>query len=192
MRALAPALAAALAGGCAILDPIPPTPPAYEGFPLERFYRVDDGLFAGAQPSRAQLAWMADRYDLRTVIKLSPRWQGRDEVPPGVTLIERPIPAVFTPDDADVRAILDDLERAPRPIYLHCRTGADRTGLIVALYRLRHGATVADAEAEMLAHGFRRYRGIALVWERAAAAVRERELGRAQASVQPGASGSVK
>lgn len=162
-------LLALLLGGCAILDRVPPAPPSYEAFPLERFYRVDDGLYVGGQPSPRQLEWMVERYQLRTVVKLNPRWQGVDVVPPGVTLIERPIPAVFTPDGAEVRRILDDLDRAPRPIYLHCRTGADRAGLIVALYRLRHGATVEEAEREMVARGFRRYHGIELVWTRAIA-----------------------
>lgn len=37
---------------------------------------------------------------------------------------------------------------------VHCTYGQDRTGLIVALYRLKTGWTRADAEKEMLEHGF--------------------------------------
>lgn len=38
---------------------------------------------------------------------------------------------------------------------VHCSHGQDRTGLVVAIYRVKHdGWTKAAAEKEMLAHGF--------------------------------------
>src|SRR5207244_5553114 len=112
------------------------------------------------------------RFGIRTVVKLNPDWQGTDDVPPHVTFIDAPIPAVLTPDPAVVERILDAIDRAPKPVFVHCRTGADRAGLIVALYRLRHGASVDEAEAEMLRHGYRPYRGTERVWRSAVAAWR--------------------
>jgi protein-tyrosine phosphatase len=155
---------ACLLGGCAVWQPVPPAPATYDGFGLTRFYRVDENLYSGAQPNARQMAELVERYHIRTVIKLSPRWQGRTVVPKGVILIERPIPAVFTPTAAQMDQILDDLERSPKPVFVHCRLGADRTGLVVALYQLRHGASVREAESIMRAHGFRPYTGITRIW----------------------------
>ena len=38
--------------------------------------------------------------------------------------------------------------------FVHCAHGQDRTGLVVAVYRVRHGWTKAQAQAEMLRLGF--------------------------------------
>ena len=55
---------------------------------------------------------------------------------------------------------------APRPIYVHCRTGADRTALVIALYRVRHGVPPDEARAEMVRRGFRPYPGLVRTWQR--------------------------
>ena len=167
-------LAALFGSGCAALDPLPPPLPSYDQFPLARFDRVDDNLYRGAHPTDLQLRALVTRYHIRTVIKLNPDWQGRDHPPPGVRFIDEPIPAVWTPDPAALDRILDEIEAAPKPVFLHCRTGADRAGLIVALYRLRHGATVEAAYEEMVRHGFRRYRGVWRAWNRAVERSRSR------------------
>jgi undecaprenyl-diphosphatase len=36
--------------------------------------------------------------------------------------------------EQEIETILDSLQRAPKPILIHCNGGADRTGLISALY----------------------------------------------------------
>jgi protein tyrosine/serine phosphatase len=38
--------------------------------------------------------------------------------------------------------------------FIHCAHGQDRTGLVVAGYRMANGMSKADAEKEMLANGF--------------------------------------
>jgi rhodanese/phosphatase family protein len=43
----------------------------------------------------------------------------------------------------------------PKPIFVHCRSGQNRTGVMVAAYRVFNGASIDDAIAEM-----RRYGGI--------------------------------
>ena len=74
----------------------------------------------------------------------------------------------------------------PRPLYLHCRTGADRTGLLVALYRIRHGTSPEAARREMIARGFRPYAGLTKLWRRftpsAAMIIRTASAGRSSPS----------
>jgi protein tyrosine phosphatase (PTP) superfamily phosphohydrolase (DUF442 family) len=166
------ALLAISVTGCSFLLPRPPPVPTYDGFPLTRFYRVEEDLYRGGQPSAAELRELVARYHIKTIIKLNPVWQGRDVVPPGVTLHEHPIPAVLTPTRAQIMQILDDMEHAPRPLFIHCRAGADRTGLLVALYKIRHGMPIEEARAEMVRRGFRPYRGVSRVWDFAVAEIR--------------------
>lgn len=53
----------------------------------------------------------------------------------------------------NVMEAVSDLDFLPG-VFVHCLHGQDRTGLIVAIYRIKHGWTKPDAEKEMLAHGF--------------------------------------
>jgi protein tyrosine/serine phosphatase len=41
------------------------------------------------------------------------------------------------------------IDRAPKPLLIHCESGADRTGLVSALYRLSRGQPAAVAAQEL-------------------------------------------
>jgi protein tyrosine/serine phosphatase len=46
--------------------------------------------------------------------------------------------------------VLDIIRNAPKPLLVHCRSGADRSGLVSALYRLvDEGASVDQADREL-------------------------------------------
>jgi tyrosine-protein phosphatase SIW14 len=136
-------LAVALsAAGCAGSYPTPPAPRPLDGSTIRRFDRVDEGVYRGGQPSAGEMRDMVARYRIRTVVKLNPNLEGRDVVPDGVKLVYTPLSVVFTPDEDEVRRILDEIDRAEKPVYVHCQHGQDRTGMIIALYRVRHGMKV--------------------------------------------------
>src|SRR5947209_4291769 len=56
---------------------------------------------------------------------------------------------------AGIAGILDIVRGAPKPLLIHCKSGADRTGLVAALYRYAEGgASAAEADRELsLAYG---------------------------------------
>ena len=55
-----------------------------------------------------------------------------------------------------VNAIIDIMKNPDnQPVYIHCRQGQDRTGIIVAAYRMKvDGWSFKNAEAEMQSFGF--------------------------------------
>ena len=63
--------------------------------------------------------------------------------------------------DEDIISALRIIHDAPKPILVHCRHGADRTGLIMAMYRVVfQGWTKEQAKKEMLEGGY----GFHAVW----------------------------
>ena len=151
----------ALASGCAIFSPTPPDISRLDGFPLRRFDRVDAVLYRSGQPSREQLRELQQRYGIRTVLKLN---SGAEPAPEGVTVIDHPLNVMKEPSQQELQAILDAIEHSPKPVLVHCTHGEDRTGLVVALYRLRHGTATDTAYTDMMRHGFHPYAGVFAAW----------------------------
>lgn len=74
----------------------------------------------------------------------------------GLVEISSPMYSLYAPTDAQVDAVLAVLQDSRNfPIYLHCKHGQDRTGMIVGLYRVFvQGWTPQDAYREMRSLGF--------------------------------------
>src|SRR5262249_12733406 len=102
---------------------------------------------------------------IKSVIKLN---SGFDSAPAGVAVLEHPLSPLIEPQSEKLNKILDDIDAAPKPVLIHCTHGEDRTGLIVALYKMRHGTRLEDAYVDMIRHGFHPYAGLWLAWLRAA------------------------
>lgn len=54
----------------------------------------------------------------------------------GATLIDLQMSSTSEPSDDLVSKLVEIMRTAPRPLLIHCRAGADRTGLASALYEL--------------------------------------------------------
>ena len=125
---------------------------------VRNLHQVDARLFRSAQPEPGGFDALAQR-GIKTVINL--RMPG--DVLPGeqpaaeahhMTYRPMPLPAWHGPTPAQVDKILALIDSATPPVLVHCRRGADRTGMIVACYRIRHdGWTAERALAEAEEHG---------------------------------------
>jgi protein-tyrosine phosphatase len=138
-------------------------PYAYEHVDIpgvENAGRIGARLYRGAQPSTAGFVEL-QRLGVRTVVSLT---IGHDDQRGEKDLVERlgmryvhlPWSAMHQPPAAHVTAFLDLLRSHPDDIvFVHCKAGVDRTGVMVASYRLltEHWRP-ADAVAEMNAFGF--------------------------------------
>ncbi len=142
--------------------------------PIERFRRVDERLYRGAQPSEAGFRRLQE-LGVRTVINLrleadAKRLDERKIVESlGMRYIHIPVEDgnFFTrsrriPDEA-IRSFFNVLDTAEQgPVFVHCHRGADRTGALVGFYRIvRHGWEGARAFAEAREIGMRSwYQGL--------------------------------
>jgi hypothetical protein len=56
---------------------------------------------------------------------------------------------VTSPSDKNMTDLFGEIQQAPKPIYVHCKHGKDRTGMVVLLYRVWRGEeSFEDAYAE--------------------------------------------
>src|SRR6185436_3745963 len=119
--------------------------------------QFDVGLYRGPQPDFNDLRMMAGDFQIRTVVNLeAPNNLQLDEcLELGISQINLPLNSIFPPTKSSVATALFILtEPRFRPLYLHCRSGVDRTGFIVARYRInQQNWTRAQAIAEMIARG---------------------------------------
>lgn len=109
-------------------------------------------IYRSAQPSGEQFEALAEM-GVRSDLKLNSALEGRDETPRGMERLEHPWSPIGPVDHDDVASALADLELADKPVLIHCTHGIDRTGLLVALYRVRHGSSAYAAWMEWLAYG---------------------------------------
>jgi tyrosine-protein phosphatase SIW14 len=123
---------------------------------LSNVGRVANGIFRGAQPEPEGYATLK-AMGVRTVVNLRTRHGERKAVEAaGMRYVEIPMSFWRDVDPAVVRLVLTVMtDPASQPVFVHCSRGADRTGVVAAVYRMEvDGWSEAEAEAEMEAFGF--------------------------------------
>lgn len=122
---------------------------------LPNLHRVAPGVWRGAQPSAEGMRTL-ETMGVRTVVNLRGFHSDRDElVGTGLSYVHVRF-NTWNPEDEDVVAFLKVVaDPARQPVFVHCQHGADRTGMMCALYRMTvQGWTVDEAIAEMTRGGY--------------------------------------
>ncbi len=123
---------------------------------LKNVGRVAPGIIRGAQP-RPDGYGTLKSMGVRTVLNLRSRHGEAEAVEAaGMRSVMLPMNTFRDVDMETVRkAVAIIADPANQPVYVHCAHGQDRTGVVVAVYRMDvDGWSQADAEAEMQAFGF--------------------------------------
>ncbi len=118
-------------------------------------YRIEPDLYRSAQPTRDGFRKLAG-LGVKTVLDVA-GGLGDTQIAQGtaVTLLHVPMSAFGLRDERVLQALRILADPANRPLVIHCRQGADRTGAIVALYRVVvQGWTKQDAIREMDRGGY--------------------------------------
>jgi len=122
---------------------------------LLNFYRVNTNFYRGAQPTAEGIATLK-AMGIRTVLNLR-SFHSDDHIIAGSGLKQgRLHMKPWRAEDADVVAFLKLASDTNNfPIFVHCQRGADRTGMICAMYRVVFcGWTKDEAIHEMKEGGF--------------------------------------
>ncbi|OHB62828.1 MAG: hypothetical protein A2Y76_14660, partial [Planctomycetes bacterium RBG_13_60_9] len=156
---------------------------------LPNLHRVSNDLYRGAQPTAAGITELK-KLGVRTIVNLRENDSDRDLLgDTGLVCLRIPMTA-FHPKEADVVRFLQIVtDESCTPVFLHCQRGADRTGMMTAIYRVAvQGWTKEDALAEMTQGGFAFNSG----WQNLVRYVRDLDIDRikqqsglTQASLQP-------
>lgn len=110
---------------------------------IHNFYKVDEHVYRGAQPTDEGFRYLA-KLGVKTVIDLRGAGEGRRNeesvvTAAGMKYINIPMTGLTPPSEAEITKILGMLEDgATGPIFVHCQRGADRTGAVIASYRIDH------------------------------------------------------
>ncbi len=123
---------------------------------LSNIGRVSPGIYRGALPEKTGYETLK-KLGIKTVIDMRTTGSEKADVEAaGMTSIAIPIQmsrSGLLPKVEQVVALMADPSN--QPVYVHCRHGQDRTGIVVAAYRMSHqGWSLADAETDMQAFGF--------------------------------------
>jgi protein tyrosine phosphatase (PTP) superfamily phosphohydrolase (DUF442 family) len=120
---------------------------------LPNTYRVDANLWRSGHPSRARMAALRQAQGIKSVLSLrgdadnTPNSVERAAAKEnGLDLRFIRLRTADLPSADTLRALLAHLREMPKPMLVHCKSGADRTGLAVTLYRhVIKGEPLAEA-----------------------------------------------
>ncbi|WP_411969729.1 dual specificity protein phosphatase family protein [Rhizobium sp. 3T7] len=106
------------------------------------FHAVVAGqVYRSSQPSPQAIADFSKRYGIKTIISLrgginSPAWNAEVEQAKtlGIEHIDFPMSAYKELSPERAKELIQVMKDAPKPLLIHCLSGADRTGLASALY----------------------------------------------------------
>jgi len=111
---------------------------------LPNFQKVDDHVYRGAQPTDSGFKDLPQLgiktvVDLRDIGEHSQANEQKIVTDLGMRYLSIPMHGMSTPKDdqvAAVQALFNDT--ASGPVFVHCKRGADRTGMVIAVYRISH------------------------------------------------------
>ena len=115
---------------------------------------VSQEIYRSGQLDKAELGYYIQNYQIKSILNLrgvnaGSTWY-QDEIHVaqrfGINHYDIEMSAQREVSDDDLRTIMSILLDAPKPILIHCKSGADRTGLVAALYQYSwNGQSPEDA-----------------------------------------------
>jgi tyrosine-protein phosphatase SIW14 len=110
---------------------------------IKNFHQLNEHVYRGAQPTDEGLQYLAT-IGVKTVIDLreaDERAQAEESVvtAAGMKYVNIPMTDLTPPTDAEITRVLGMLEDdSAGAVFVHCKRGADRTGAVIAAYRIDH------------------------------------------------------
>ncbi len=134
--------------------------PLAEDKSLPNLFKVDEGLYRGGQPQDGGFERLREM-GIRTVVSFRTTSSDRElNSRHGLEYVRLPTPAWDVDDEEVVEFLKVATSPDRRPVFAHCYHGSDRTGAMVAAYRVVvQGWSKRDAIEEMTDGGYGFHRG---------------------------------
>lgn len=119
------------------------------------FYRVNNNLYRSGQPTEEGMKNL-EKIGIKTIINLRAFYTDTDEIKGTALLKEELSINAWWIKDEDIIHVLQIIEKKENgPFLIHCSYGADRTGVVIAMYRIvEQGWSREEAIEEMVAGGY--------------------------------------
>jgi len=129
---------------------------------LPNFYKVSDDLYRGAQPTAEGMRQLK-KLGIKTIVNLRSMHSDRDKLGDMELAYEHINMTTLNPQTEDIVRFLQIVTDSNRtPVFVHCQHGADRTGMMCAVYRIAvQGWSKDQAIEEMTRGGF----GFHSIWK---------------------------
>ena len=129
---------------------------------LPNFHQVNERLYRGGQPLPGGIKRLT-ALGIRTIINLrgedeNSRAEEEEARLAGLRYVSVPMSGIKRPSDERVEEVLAIINQPENwPVFVHCKHGEDRTGTIIAVYRIsRDGWTYKQAKEEARSYGLSR------------------------------------
>ena len=120
-------------------------------------FRVTDTLYRSEQPLAADKTWL-ETYNIQTIVNLrsSGKRDQKELGAMGIHLVHLPMRA-WRISDEQVAQALQQIRQGQKKgsVLVHCYHGSDRTGLVIAMYRIiEQNWSIKAAQEEMKKGGY--------------------------------------
>lgn len=130
-----------LIGSCGISTPIEKKKrPAnwakkIETTSLYNFYQIDENLYRSEQPSKSKMVEL-EKFGIKAIVNLRNIKSDKNEAKNCKIQLYHKRINTWTISEKEIIESLKLIINAPKPVLVHCKHGSDRTGCLVALYRM--------------------------------------------------------
>ena len=129
---------------------------------LPNFHQVNEHLYRGGQPHRGGMKRLSE-LGIKTVVNLCGEGDNSTEEQAeaksaGLHYLNISWSSLGRPSDEQVERVMGLIDTQENwPVFVHCKRGSDRTGTIIAIYRIQHdGWTGEQAIDEAKRYGLAR------------------------------------
>lgn len=131
---------------------------------IDNFHKVDNKLYRGAAPDEEGLRYLK-KLGVKTIIDFR-RDNSRESIQAmkeekekaealGIKYVNIPLNAEIPPTQEEIIKFLEEIDSTQGKVFIHCKGGKDRTGIMTAVYRvLRNHMSKEEAYEEMIDKGF--------------------------------------
>jgi protein tyrosine/serine phosphatase len=127
---------------CALSLALPASPASLELPGIPNFHQVNEHVFRSGQPADGSWQDLA-KFGVKIVIDLrrpdehSTGAEAQAVAAAGMQYVNVPMKGVVAPSPEEMAKLLSILD-SPDKVLVHCHRGADRTGAVIACYRISH------------------------------------------------------